>query len=234
MRRLILLSLLALLMGLPPRTASAATITEWCFQDAGGSFSLVPNVGTGTATAGSGINTTDYTGNASTHCTAGRAWAATRWGSTFDSTDYFEFAISTVGKQNITFEFDDRASPTGPTTFELHYSADGGSNFAQFGSAQSTHGSFTTNPMNTFDLSGISALDNNANVVFRLYAYGATGSSGTWRIDNVRIDGQAPAAISLSSLAAHSTAPPEHAASVTIIVLSLVGASILWLRRLQK
>ena len=64
--------------------------------------------------------------------------------------------------------------------------------------------------MNTVDLSSIAAVNNQTSVLFRLFAWGASSGAGTWRIDNVRIDGTVPTAIDLVSF----TARPRKAAIV--------------------
>lgn len=53
--------------------------------------------------------------------------------------------------------------------------------------AQSTHGAFATTPMNTLTMSS-SALT--GKIYVRIYAYGASGASGTWRLDNLNFQGE--------------------------------------------
>ncbi|MFZ2362348.1 MAG: hypothetical protein WA040_23615, partial [Anaerolineae bacterium] len=60
--------------------------------------------------------------------------------------------------------------------------------------------------MSTFDLSSITALNNNANAKFRLYGYGATNATGTWRIDNVLIEDSGFLAVTLASFNAEAQA----------------------------
>ncbi|MGD0058631.1 MAG: DNA/RNA non-specific endonuclease [Verrucomicrobiia bacterium] len=82
---------------------------------------------------------------------------------------------------------DDRASSTGPTKFDVQISTNAGFSSMIYDSGEkSTHTAFSTTPMNTFALS-ISNLT--GTVYFRIYAYAAGGSGGTWRIDNLNVQG---------------------------------------------
>ncbi len=203
------LALAAGLFGvLPAPSALASTVTEWCFQDTGGVFTTTPNQGVGTAATGSGITAvTPPAGSLSASCVPGRAWSASNW--TFsaspDANDYYEFAVSTVGLTGVSFKFDHHRSTTGPATFDFYYSTDGTS-FSAFATGQTTPTAFTTNPMSSFDLSSITVLNNNANAKFRVYAYGATGTTGTWRIDNVLIENSGTLAVTLASFTAQGGA----------------------------
>ena len=52
--------------------------------------------------------------------------------------------------------------------------------------SQSTHSAFATTPMNTLALTNTALT---GTLYFRIYAYGASGSIGTWRLDNLNLQG---------------------------------------------
>ncbi len=126
-------------------------------------------------------------GNGSTHSFSANNWAVG---------DYFQFAISTVSFSNIFVSYAQGASSTGPANFALAYSSDGGTNFTQLSSYTLANANFSAASLNgnferTFDLSSVAALNNNANVVFRvidlttLSAGGGTvAATGTGRLDD--------------------------------------------------
>ncbi len=210
--------------------AFAATVTEWCFQDAAGTtFTLTPNQGAGTAAPGSGITpaASPPTGNLSATCAAGLAWSATNWttSASRDQNDYFEFSVDTTGLTGITVKFDNRASGTGPTFFDLYYSTDG-VNFVSFATGQATAAAFTPNPMNTFDLSAITALNNNTNAKFRLYGYGGTSAAGTWRLDNFLVENSGTLAVTLASFTAQGGADRVTVAWETVSEMGNAGFNL--------
>jgi PKD repeat protein len=83
--------------------------------------------------------------------------------------------------------FDDRASGTGPTKFSVQVSQQANFSTLLYDSGiQSAHTAFSTTPMNAFTLSSSSLT---GTIYFRIYGYSAGGSGGTWRIDNLNIQG---------------------------------------------
>ena len=135
--------------------------------------------------------------------------------------DYYQFTTGTVSYQNITIQWDQTGSGTGPRDFGLFYSVDGGSNFIQLGanyavllngapnlawSSGSSQAVYTFGPA-----AGPASLNNLANAIFRLKQMtniainpGQTvGTGGTGRVDNVIISGDlvpTPGAASLVGL----------------------------------
>jgi hypothetical protein len=109
--------------------------------------------------------------------------------------DCFQFAVRTVGFENIQVSFDMARSGTGPGSFTIQYSTDGNT-FTQFGSSFNvlTNGTGAptwngTTPSSaysySFDLSSVSALNNAPIVYIRLVdATAPGGSGGTCRVDN--------------------------------------------------
>lgn len=98
------------------------------------------------------------------------------------------FSVSTVGFANIVVSFAAQGTSTGFNSNQFQYSSDGGATFTTFGGTFGPGISFSTL---TFDLSGISALDNNPNVVFRIIFDGASSSTGNNRLDNLVVEGTA-------------------------------------------
>jgi len=181
-------------------TAKAAIIADWTFETSqpttAGPFS--PEVGSGAAT-GFHAGTTVYSnpsGNGSTH-----SFSSTNW----TTGDYYQFSASSTGFQGITLSYDQTSSNTGPGSFQLEYSTDGAV-FVNIGSpvtvlangspntAWNPSGTRQANFTFTSDLSGITALDNQSTIFFRVAdasttsANGGTvASGGTDRVDNVVI-----------------------------------------------
>ena len=219
MKRLLCVVLLLLVLAVPPAGAApapvptaplATTITQWTFESPPTPPTPpTPAIGTGTASGGSGLTGESYpTGNGSSS-----GWSFTGWttATSLDATDYLQFAVPTTGYQNITFGFGERRSATGIRAFEIHYSTDG-TNF------QIVPGSTTSVPDDTswrthlYDLSALTGMNNNANAAFRIYGYSAEAGAGTWRIDDVTINGDA-----LTDLAptVASTIPANNATGVS-------------------
>src|SRR3989344_3554931 len=146
-----------LVMGL----ASAATLANWNFETS----TLTPSTDiTGGATLTlSDSRTPDFSsGGNLPYVTVGMS--STGW---YVADRYIELDLSTSGYENLLLRFDEQASPTGPTTFQIQYSSDGTA-FTNLGSTTSTVSTFTTNPMHTFDFSTITVIDNNINTKLRI------------------------------------------------------------------
>jgi len=105
-----------------------------------------------------------------------------------DATAYLEFKIDTTNRYSISLTFKTRISNTGPTSLELYYSADG-LNFLPTSAVVTTVPADANWHSLTFNLNAITDINYNVNTTFRLYAYNASGSAGTWRLDNVTFSG---------------------------------------------
>jgi uncharacterized repeat protein (TIGR01451 family) len=186
----------------------ATTLATWTFETS------QPGVVTLPASPGAGVYLTNITaevpsgtasglhagastysspaGNGSSHSFSSQTWAVG---------DFYQFAVSTVGYNNILVSFDQVASSTGPGRFYLAYSTDGVT-FTQFGSiynVTNTPSWSTINPGSaaesfSFNLSSITAINNASLVYFRLVdanttssAGGTTASGGTCRVDNFSV-----------------------------------------------
>lgn len=178
---------------------------------------LVAEIGTGSAYgshAATGAVFSSPAGNGSTHSFSANDWTGG---------DYYKFVVPTTGIQNILFSFDQISSSTGPKAFSLFYSTDG-TNFSSISNytltltqsetnsnggtgTESTWTPTATGAYNlSFDLSGVPALNNDANAAFEIVENDTTtATAGTDRVDNVVVSGTAvpePAELSMLTMAA--------------------------------
>ncbi|HTS16317.1 MAG TPA: DNA/RNA non-specific endonuclease [Verrucomicrobiae bacterium] len=106
------------------------------------------------------------------------------------SFSYFAFSLAISNGYQAAlsrFSFDDRASNTGPTKFDVQISTNASFLSVIYDSGEkSAHTAFSTSPMNSLTLS-LSNLT--GTLYFRIYAYAAGGAGGTWRIDNLNVQG---------------------------------------------
>ncbi len=156
------------------------TIAQWTFNNA-----VTPDMGTGTFNSGTGISALSYAAGNPDQAVSFTNWTTA---ATLDATDYVEFLVPMVGRNTIGLSFDYRATGTGPQTLEVHYSADGGANFTLLGTSQSLTRDSNYHNL-TFDFSSVTALDDNTNAVFRIYAYGSGGNPGRLNFDNAIFKG---------------------------------------------
>lgn len=177
--RIVLLSLISL-TGFSS-VAQSAFLTTYNFAGAAGNqASQAPDV---VASGLSGLNM--VRGSGITATSAGNSFSASGWNSSsLDLNDYFSFGFSTNSGFTASLDslaYSERRSGTGPTSAVIRYSFD---NFATFGSVASyTLAANTVTQRQTFNLSGITALQNfTGTVEFRLYAFGASASAGTYRL----------------------------------------------------
>jgi hypothetical protein len=163
-------------------------------QSVNGGSGALSRLSSGTITGPAGAGT--YNGGAA----AGVAASTSSWQSaTIDpgtaATDYFQFTVNTTGFSQVSLTFDNQASATGPASVGLMYSTNG-TNFTAVAPVPTGNAGFST-PV--FDLSGVSAVDNQTSVTIRIYAYAgnaddrsAEGRSafttgGTFKIDNLTV-----------------------------------------------
>jgi hypothetical protein len=186
--------------------AHAQVLTDWTFEGTASSTALTATdftygpADSGAQTTGSlstGHHASTATvwsfpaGNGSVHSFSSNNWAVG---------DYWQFTLDTSTYSGLTLGWDQAGSGTGPRDFRLAYSSDGGTTFSDFTTYSVILSGFSTGSTNTaahhsFDLSSITALDNNPNVVFRLIdnstsainGTGAVQSGGTDRVDNFTV-----------------------------------------------
>lgn len=196
------LALSAAALALPTH---AVTVVQWDFEGSttpadltsAGLPAVAASLGTGAATGQHASASTAWTtpsGNGSANALSSTAWAIG---------DYYQFSFATTGYKDMVLSFDQTGSNTGPRDFALTYSTNGVdfTAFADYdvlanGSAGGSWSSSTYKIGYTFsfDLSAISALDNQASVMVRLVATsttalngGTVASGGTNRIDNFSV-----------------------------------------------
>lgn len=197
------LALSAAAVSLP---SHAVTVVQWDFEDpttpadlanATALPAVAASLGTGTAIGQHASASTDWTtpvGNGSANALSSNTWAIG---------DYYQFSFATTGYADMVLSFDQTGSNTGPRDFALTYSTNGVdfTAFADYdvlanGSVGGSWSSGTYNSAYTFsfDLSAISALDNQASIMVRLVATSTTAlngstvaSGGTNRIDNFSV-----------------------------------------------
>jgi hypothetical protein len=148
---------------------------------------------------------TDWTtpaGNGSSDSFNSNEWTAA---------DYYQFATSTTGFSGLEVLWDQTRSSTGPITFDLLWSTDGSTFSVLLNDYtvllnDAANGGFwnATTPVPNYTFGPIAlpaALDNQANVYFRLEAQvGGTALGGTNRVDNFIVR-QIPEPATLSLLA---------------------------------
>jgi hypothetical protein len=208
------LLLLCLTQGIFAQTV----VTRWDFNsnpaDASNSTGEAdPATGTGSLTGVGGVATSFASGSANggssdPAATDNTGLALTTWAAqgTADRTAGLEFAVSTTGFEDMVVSFDLRHSNTGPRHLFFQYTADvtaGSPVWVDFAVDSATSGD-SWNPR-LYDLSTITALDNNPNAGFRVVAgfrpgtpeYVASGDAssyavtGSWRFDMVTVSGTA-------------------------------------------
>ncbi len=203
-------------------TSAQAQIAQWTFETSipatAGPFA--PEVGSGSASglhAGAAAYSSPA-GNGSAHSYSANTWAVG---------DYWQFQTSTLGFSGIALSWDQASSSTGPVHFQLQYSTDG-TTFNTFvadylvltnaTSANNEGTGLATAPWTTgggrqsaytysYDLSGVTALNNQSSVYFRLVddnAINAQGitvpASGTDRVDNFTVAVPEPSSVVLGGL----------------------------------
>lgn len=164
-------------------TPCAATPTT---NAAGVTATLTTSTNTCTAPGGTTTTPTAFTQNG----TAGTAASIT--GFATGSTQYFQIQLSGVGiYSSYQLYFQALRSNTGPANAIIQYSTDG-TTFTDFQTVAVPNAT----PFGAYniDLSSVVALNNLANVSFRIVGTGGTGAGGTFRIDNFQVQAIGPTA----------------------------------------
>lgn len=113
---------------------------------------------------------------------------------------HIQFEFSTAGLQDLILTYATRGTSTGFNSNQVSYSTDG-LTFTNFGAPYD--GRPSTFFLQTFDFSGVPALDNQANVAVRITLNGSTSAVGNNRFDNVQFNATvipAPGALALLGL----------------------------------
>jgi len=165
----------------------ADEIAVWNFNDS----DLLVDHGNGTLATNFNLTNVIFTlGGTTTNARLGdpAGQSMTLQGGTSNSNNgrFINLAVSTLGYANIIISLATQATGTGFNNNQLQYSTDG-VNFVNFGGPYAPPTAFG---LFTFDLSAITALNDNPNAAFRIVFNGATSSTGNNRIDNIVVDGQ--------------------------------------------
>ena len=218
-------ALIAAPLFLARNDAAAVPLTTFSFPGASGSEASLPPVSqpsgatVGNMTRGSGLSPT---ANAGTFSASG--WTASE---ARDLNDYFSFAIATDPGYLLSLtrlELDERRSPTGIGQWAIYSSLDG---FASALASFSVPDNASTRVDQGVALgSGFSALT--GNVEFRIYGFQSENSAGTWRIDNVELEG------ALSRIPVLSQIPvstPDAGSSIALLGIALGALGFVAQRR---
>ncbi len=92
--------------------------------------------------------------------------------------------FSTSGFEDVILSFATQRTSTGFNSNQVEYSTDG-TNYTAFGSPYVPASSFS---VQTFDLSAISAIENQSNVWIKVTFGGASANTGNNRIDNIQVN----------------------------------------------
>jgi Immunoglobulin domain len=203
-----ILSCLAVVL-MPASATFAATLAQWTFESltlSAANTNAPPNgwVTNVTAESGSVGGTASGFHNtaAAVYSTpAGNGSSKSLSANNWSANDFYQFAVSTVGDQNVVVSFDQVSSSTGPGRYYLAYSTDG-ITFTQFGSiynvtnapSWSSGSAGSALESFSFDLSSITAINNAPIVYLRLVdanttssAGSTTATGGTDRVDNFTV-----------------------------------------------
>jgi hypothetical protein len=204
-------------------------LAQWTFEtaDVSSTAGTTPNVTVGTPQADAGVKASgsSFTGF---HASALTVWStpagngsanalsSNNWG----VNDYYQFQLSTTGYSGLQVSFDQTGSNTGPSQFKLQYSTDGttftdvpGGSYTIPSNGAAAYAWSASTPISqtsfNYNLSSIAALNNAANVYFRLtntstvaFNGGTVATAGTNRVDNFTVSGFTIFPLTLVSFAA--------------------------------
>lgn len=185
--------------------ARAITISQWTFETGVQTpASVDPNATASSFTLSSG-GVTFPSGNAPTATTAisGTGWNVA------DGVKWWQFTVTANAGYQLdltSLTFDDQRSPTGPASWSVTV------NGVTAVSGLGTHAAFAANPMNTVSLSGLAFQDLGSAVV-KIFGFGASAPVGTWRLDNVNLNGTV----------AQNPAVPDAGTTALLLSIPLLG-----------
>jgi len=173
--------------------AARTTFENLVEQAVNGGSGAITRAGNTTAISGVAGAGTFNGGAATGQAATGSSWDSSTADPGAVATNYYQFVVNTAGFFQMSLTFDNQASATGPARVGVLYSIDG-TNFTAATTTLTGNAAFSAA---TFDLSAISAIDNQSSVTLRLYAFaGSAGdrasrspfaAGGTFRIDNLAV-----------------------------------------------
>lgn len=174
----------------PGSVTSSGTLASWIFDGSTPLPNLVMTNITASPVATSNTGSIQYFGgNPSTGQAIATEGFQTSAGPPTTSSGCFTFSlVVTNGSQASlsSLSFDDQRSGAGPANFTVQISQAADFSSGIYTSAQQTSHTAIASGANSFPLT-LSNLT--GTIYFRLYGYGATSAGGTWRIDNLKIQG---------------------------------------------
>lgn len=190
----------ALALGGSAAASHGAILTEWTFESLATAASSAatytdPNAPEVSANAGTTSFTGVHAASASFSIPVGNGSNKSLAANTWAAGDYWQFDAG-AGAAGLQVEFDQVSSSTGPLSFALDYTTNGGATFTRKATyAVSAVVGFSTlapktdtPPRYLFDFTGTTAVETAADVTFRLTALTAgSGTGGTDRVDNVTV-----------------------------------------------
>jgi PKD repeat protein len=174
----------------PGSVSSSGTLAYWNFD---GSTPVTTSVMTNITASSVGTSNTGaiqyFGGNPGTGQAIATTGFQTSAGPPTTSTSCFTFSLTVAnGSQAVltNLTFDDGRSSTGPASFTVQISQAADFSSGIYTSAQQTSHTSVLAGANSFPL----VLSNlTGTIYFRLYGYSAGASGGTWRIDNLKVQG---------------------------------------------
>ncbi|MGI8904959.1 MAG: Ig-like domain-containing protein [Candidatus Sumerlaeaceae bacterium] len=190
--------------------ACAATVATWNNANLNTAGSVAAASGTGSVSRGSSLT---YQATANAYNSSSWNQAGTAAQPTFGG-DYVEIAVNTSGFGSINLLFTDLRNANGPTNVGVWYSSNGGASFTLASTVAPVNGIATAR---TINVSAITALNNNANVVFRLHGYNASTNGGQCQFASISVTGTDIVAPTVSSINRTNT-NPTNATTVNFTV----------------
>ncbi len=178
---IVLLSLFAAIS-----SVRAIPLVTYSFTGSSGSeVSLAPDAQPANASASSMTRGSGLTTSAAVDTFSSSSWTTF---ASIDVNDYYAFSLTPDAGSSLTLTqlvLDERRSGTGIRNWSVRSSLD------SYGADIATFAVPDNDLTRTGQAINLSALFANLTSVldFRIYGYGAEGSAGTWRIDNVKVEG---------------------------------------------
>jgi hypothetical protein len=191
MKRILIASVVAVVV-LVAQARAQTGIVFYSFNDTSSTGAVI------TATVGSGLSTfsnfnsagnpisilSSVSGNPNNRgFSAGNSVSQNGWDG---DASYFQFTLDSTGYQDIILSWGENRSSTGPNEWTIRYSSNGGGLFTDFSTI-----ALPANSAVSVDLTSVTAINNNPDVIFRLVGIGASAAGGTAKIDNFNIDATA-------------------------------------------